>query len=218
MEPATESPVILVTGSTGYIGGRLAPRLVERGYRVRCLVRSAAKLRARPWARSPKVEIVTGDAGDPAALARAMEGCTAAYYLVHSMEASTPDYRSRDRTLAEAFGRAAAAAGATPAGQRPPPSPAALDAEVRDLRRQLSAAVLQAETQAVAADRLRAQLDAAGEAHAREVEALRAAAAVAAAEEEAEFLSFARPGPVPVCCRKPTRLAARAAVVRRGQN
>lgn len=111
MSTSPESPVILVTGSTGYIGGRLAPRLVERGYRVRCLVRSAAKLRARPWARSPKVEIVTGDAGDPAALARAMEGCTAAYYLVHSMEASTPDYRSRDRALAEAFGRAAAAAG-----------------------------------------------------------------------------------------------------------
>ena len=72
MEPAAESPVILVTGSTGYIGGRLAPRLVERGYRVRCLVRSAAKLRARPWARSPKVEIVTGDAGDPAALESAV--------------------------------------------------------------------------------------------------------------------------------------------------
>ena len=111
MDPGPEPPVILVTGSTGYIGGRLAPRLVERGYRVRCLVRSEAKLRARPWAQSPSVEIVTGDAGDPAVLARAMHGCDAAYYLVHSMEASTPDYRTRDRALAEAFGRAAKDAG-----------------------------------------------------------------------------------------------------------
>jgi uncharacterized protein YbjT (DUF2867 family) len=104
-------PTILVTGSTGYIGGRLAPRLVERGYRVRCLVRSEAKLRARPWASSLRVEIVMGDAGDPQVLQKAMQGCATAYYLVHSMEASTPDYRARDRALAEGFGRAAAAAG-----------------------------------------------------------------------------------------------------------
>ncbi|MFM9180912.1 MAG: NAD(P)H-binding protein [Phycisphaerales bacterium] len=79
LEPPPPSPLILVTGSTGYIGGRLAPRLVERGCRIRCLVRSEAKLRARPWAQGPNVEIVTGDAGDPAALARAMRGCDAAY-------------------------------------------------------------------------------------------------------------------------------------------
>jgi uncharacterized protein YbjT (DUF2867 family) len=107
MTPPPELPITLVTGSTGYIGGRLAPRLVERGYRVRCLVRSEAKLRARPWAQCPSVEVVTGDIGDPAVLARAMQGCTAAYYLVHSMEASTPDYRAHDRVLAERFGRAA---------------------------------------------------------------------------------------------------------------
>ena len=111
MTSIEEPPTILITGSTGYIGGRLAPRLVERGYRVRCLVRSAAKLRARPWASSPRVEIVTGDAGDPEALSKAMRGCQAAYYLVHSMEASTLDYRTRDQALAEGFGRAAAAAG-----------------------------------------------------------------------------------------------------------
>ena len=111
MGTSASAQTILVTGSTGYIGGRLAPRLVQRGYRVRCLVRSAAKLRARPWALSPQVEIVEGDAGDASALERAMRGCPAAYYLVHSMEASTPDYRSRDLALAEAFGRAAAATG-----------------------------------------------------------------------------------------------------------
>ncbi|MDZ4830624.1 MAG: NAD-dependent epimerase/dehydratase family protein, partial [Phycisphaerae bacterium] len=55
---AAASSTVFVTGATGYIGGRLAPRLLERGYRVRCLARSAAKLRARPWAGSERVEIV----------------------------------------------------------------------------------------------------------------------------------------------------------------
>ncbi|MCX5690507.1 MAG: SDR family oxidoreductase [Planctomycetota bacterium] len=102
-----------MTGSTGYIGGRLAPRLVERGYRVRCLARSAAKLRARPWAArlQDRVEIIEGDAGDEATLEAAMRGCIGAYYLVHSMDAAGPAYRERDRELAERFGRAAARAG-----------------------------------------------------------------------------------------------------------
>jgi len=102
---------VLVTGATGYIGGRLVPRLLERGYRVRCLVRSAAKLRARPWSVADGVEVVEGDAGDPAALTRALAGCSAAYYLVHSMVAVGEAYAARDRELAERFGRAAAAAG-----------------------------------------------------------------------------------------------------------
>ncbi len=104
---------VFVTGATGYIGGRLAPRLVERGYRVRCLARSAAKLRARPWASCPhdRVEIVEGDAGDEALLESAMRGCAAAYYLVHSMDAAGPEYRRRDLALAQAFGRGAARAG-----------------------------------------------------------------------------------------------------------
>lgn len=104
---------MFVTGATGYIGGRLAPRLVERGYRVRCLARSAAKLRARPWAATSddRIEIVQGDAGDQAVLEAAMRGCTAAYYLVHSMDAAGLEYRQRDRVLAETFGRAAARAG-----------------------------------------------------------------------------------------------------------
>ena len=102
-----------MTGATGYIGGRLAPRLVERGYRVRCLARSAAKLRARPWAISlrDQVEIVEGDASDEPLLVSAMQGCEAAYYLVHSMDAAGPEYRAQDRVLAKTFGRAAARAG-----------------------------------------------------------------------------------------------------------
>jgi len=109
--PAGLPLTICVTGATGYIGGRLAPRLLERGYRVRCLARSAAKLRARPWAASERIEIVEGDAGDAARLEDALRGCAAAYYLVHSMDAAGPEYRARDLSLAEAFGRAAGKAG-----------------------------------------------------------------------------------------------------------
>lgn len=109
--PPADARSILLTGATGYIGGRLAPRLLDRGYRVRCLSRSRDKVLARPWARAEGVEVVEGDASDEAALARAMRGCDAAYYLIHSMNAAGADYRRRDRRLAEAFGRAASEAG-----------------------------------------------------------------------------------------------------------
>ncbi len=108
---APPSSTVFVTGATGYIGGRLAPRLVERGYHVRCLARSEAKLRARPWAGHQRVEIVGGDAADEEGLAAAMKGCAAAYYLVHSMDAAGSEYRRRDLALAETFGRAAMRAG-----------------------------------------------------------------------------------------------------------
>lgn len=102
---------VFVTGATGYIGGRLAPRLLERGYHVRCLARSAAKLRARPWAGHQRVDVVEGDAADEQGLTTAMRGCDAAYYLVHSMDTAGPKYRQRDWTLAQTFGQAAAKAG-----------------------------------------------------------------------------------------------------------
>lgn len=109
---ATPSSTVFVTGATGYVGGRLAPRLIERGYHVRCLTRSAAKLRARPWAAwHERVEVVEGDAAEEARLVDAMRGCIAAYYLVHSMDAAGAEYRRRDRALAEVFGRAAMKAG-----------------------------------------------------------------------------------------------------------
>lgn len=105
-----DSQCIFLTGATGYIGGRLAPRLLERGYRVRCLTRSAGKLLARPWALHELVELVQGDSGDESLLSDSMRGCVAAYYLVHSMNAAGARYRERDRALAETFGKAAAAA------------------------------------------------------------------------------------------------------------
>ncbi len=102
---------VFLTGATGYIGGRLAPRLLESGRRVRCLVRDPAKLECRTWARDPGIEIVRGDLGDPAALAEAMAGCGAAYYLVHSMIAAGTSYRDLDLELARNFASAAELAG-----------------------------------------------------------------------------------------------------------
>jgi uncharacterized protein YbjT (DUF2867 family) len=106
---------ILVTGATGYIGGRLVPRLLAAGYRVRCLVREPRKLGGRSWAGHPRVEIVAGDLDDSASVERAMDGCWAAYYLVHSMLVAGADYAEHDRRLAGHF---AAAAAATPSMQR----------------------------------------------------------------------------------------------------
>jgi uncharacterized protein YbjT (DUF2867 family) len=101
-------PLILVTGSTGYIGGRLVPRLLEMGYRIRCLVRDPARLQGRPW--QSNVEIVAGDMLQPDTLAPAMQGVSAAYYLVHSL-AGGSDFHQRDLDAARNFGVAAQAAG-----------------------------------------------------------------------------------------------------------
>jgi len=101
---------VLVTGATGYVGGRLVPRLLEAGYRVRTLARSVPKLAARPWASGPCVEIVEADLDDAEATEAAMRGCAAAYYLVHSMVATGASYAKADRRLAERFAVAAARA------------------------------------------------------------------------------------------------------------
>ncbi|MFE6257240.1 SDR family oxidoreductase [Agromyces sp. NPDC057865] len=74
---------VLVTGATGYIGGRLVPRLIGAGHDVRVLVRQPERLRDVPWAAS--VDVVAGDLGDRAAVDRAMDGIEVVYYLVHSM-------------------------------------------------------------------------------------------------------------------------------------
>jgi len=92
-----------VTYSTGYIGGRLVPRLLEAGHRVRSLTRSRLKISARPWASHKGVEIIEGDVNDNVALSSHVEGCRVAYYLVHSMMATEADYARTDRELARGF-------------------------------------------------------------------------------------------------------------------
>ncbi|HEX6212403.1 MAG TPA: SDR family oxidoreductase [Methylomirabilota bacterium] len=104
-------PPLLVTGATGYVGGRLVARLLAAGYRVRCLARSPQKLAARPWASDPRVEIVQDDLADPASTAAALRGCGAAYYLVHAMVATGARYAEQDRRMAATFARAAGEAG-----------------------------------------------------------------------------------------------------------
>jgi uncharacterized protein YbjT (DUF2867 family) len=104
-------PLIAVTGATGYVGGRLVSSLLEAGYRVRCVVREPRKLAERPWRDDPNVTVVRNDISDEDSLAVDLEGCVAAYYLVHSMEVSGREYAERDRRLADVFGRAAARAG-----------------------------------------------------------------------------------------------------------
>ncbi len=99
---------ILVTGATGYVGGRLAPRLVEAGYSVRVLVRDARKLRDAGWAND--VRVFEGDVLRPKTLGPALEGVEAAYYLIHSMT-SGGDFASKDVQAATNFGEAARDAG-----------------------------------------------------------------------------------------------------------
>lgn len=92
---------ILVTGSTGYVGGRLVPRLLEKGYRVRAMARSPGKVRCRPWGRHPNLEVVAADILDLDSLTVAAKGCRAAYYLVHSMNPESHDFADADRIAAE---------------------------------------------------------------------------------------------------------------------
>ena len=99
---------ILVTGATGYIGGRLAPRLVDAGHEVRVLVRDAARVRDVPWAK--RVEVVTGDLSDAATLPAAFEGIDVAYYLVHAMGAGG-DFERTELTSARNVAAAAKTAG-----------------------------------------------------------------------------------------------------------
>ena len=100
---------VLVTGATGYIGGRLVPELLKQGHTVRCLARNPAKLQGLPW--SNEVEVVKGDLHDESTLAAAFEGIDAAYYLVHSMEQNAQgSFTDRDRNASAAFRRAAEAA------------------------------------------------------------------------------------------------------------
>jgi uncharacterized protein YbjT (DUF2867 family) len=91
---------IAVIGATGYIGARLVPRLVDSGWRVRAIGRTAGKLEGRSWSNLPGVEVARGDVFNPESLRDALKGCQAAYYLVHSMNPNVGDFASADRQAA----------------------------------------------------------------------------------------------------------------------
>lgn len=99
---------VLVTGATGYVGGRLVPRLLAAGYKVRCLVRDPSRLQGRAW--QGQVEICQGDMLRPVTLAAALRSVEVAYYLVHSL-ASGRDFQERDLAAARNFAQTAQAAG-----------------------------------------------------------------------------------------------------------
>jgi len=101
----------MVTGATGYVGGRLVPLLLESGYRVRAMGRSIAKLEARPWSRHDRIELVKGDVYDRDSLAACLNGCWAAFYLVHSMNPREKNFEAADRKAALNMASAAEEAG-----------------------------------------------------------------------------------------------------------
>lgn len=98
----------LVTGATGYIGGRLVPELLAEGHRVRCLARSPGKLRDHPWAGD--VEVVRGDVTDVESVAGALRDIDVAYYLVHALGTGSR-FEETDREAARIFGEQARATG-----------------------------------------------------------------------------------------------------------
>ncbi len=104
---AEPTPLVLLTGATGYIGGRLLSELEQSGRRVRCLARRPEHLESRV---STGTEVVKGDLLDPESLRAAMKGVDSAYYLVHSM-GSGDSFQAKERDSARNFARAAAEAG-----------------------------------------------------------------------------------------------------------
>jgi len=105
---ATERLRCLVTGATGYIGGRLVPRLLESGFEVRALARNPDKLAAVPW--RDRIEVARGDLGDPGSLEQAFDDVDVVYYLVHSM-GFEKDFAAEERRAAQNVVAAARKAG-----------------------------------------------------------------------------------------------------------
>jgi uncharacterized protein YbjT (DUF2867 family) len=100
----SEPSLILVSGATGYIGGRLVPRLLDQGYQVRVMVRDPSRLQGRSWLK--QVEVVQADVFQPETLCAAMQGVRTAYYLIHTMS-DHADFAKRDLVASSNFGDAA---------------------------------------------------------------------------------------------------------------
>ena len=106
--PATTKGRALVTGASGYIGGRLVPELLRAGWTVRAMARTKTRLRDAPWAAD--VEIAVADVTDADSLREALDDVDVAYYLVHSIGAK-PEFEDEDRRAATTFAEQAKAAG-----------------------------------------------------------------------------------------------------------
>jgi uncharacterized protein YbjT (DUF2867 family) len=106
--PGRSDELLAVAGATGFVGRRLVPALIGDGFRVRCLVRDAGRARAMLGA---DVELAEVDLEHPGDLARHLEGCRHAYFLVHLMASEGADFPDREREAAHAFARAAITAG-----------------------------------------------------------------------------------------------------------
>ena len=102
--PQPELGTMLVTGATGYVGGRLVSELIARGYRVRVLVRAAALGTEERW---PRAEVAVGDASDRDALVHALRGVHTAYYLIHSLLLGSRDFEATEAMNARHFREAA---------------------------------------------------------------------------------------------------------------
>lgn len=108
MKPSTQRSKLLITGTTGYVGGRLVPRLLQRGHRVRVLARQISQLEGRPW--RDQVEMTQGDVLEPNTLSSAFADITTAYYMIPRLGFAAEGQR-KDLEAASHFGQKALAAG-----------------------------------------------------------------------------------------------------------
>jgi uncharacterized protein YbjT (DUF2867 family) len=102
---------ILVTGATGYVGGRLVPELLAKGYRVKAVARTLDKFQCLTWSEHPNVQLAIFDAMDSESCMAALDGCRAAYYLIHSMRGRNKNFAQADHDAAGNFACAAAEKG-----------------------------------------------------------------------------------------------------------
>lgn len=104
-------PKIFVAGATGYVGGRLVPKLLDEGYQVKAFGRSKSKLQNRAWSNHPHLELDEGNIFDLNKMRASLEGIDVVFYLIHSMLPGEKDFESADRRAAGVMKEAAGQAG-----------------------------------------------------------------------------------------------------------